>query len=866
MGDDDEGEIKRDWDWMYKALRRESTKCVVNFNETIVVDQGFPTRWVFTKDKTNTIGSRKVRFSAVKEKFVKTALAYTGNKEGYVCVIRINSGSNTCIYKLLNEKDLEDFIGKLADAPDKSNLMTIQQYVHAKGGWGTYYESTFRHNEGSVPTVETVKVYPKKNYINSIKHPAEGMKADFLSTEGGVSLDDMQQETLKVTNTRLLQRFDTMARRMSSYLENTFSVRMSHAKLKFIMDENDEIWLTEISDISTWTVERKTISKGDRGPLLPKAKCGGDYCYFGIKNLGDIPVDFEDCDDDAPMNHVTYRTVHLARLETPFGPSTRPDESENRDGDREKHMLIPLFVRGAGRGGTRLIRLGSTDLVDYSNSGDGLHLLVLRRFDLKEVYKRTYDTNTHDFESDHMASLLTQYNTDYFIIITSAGHWERKVTENLRVALIRCGANPGTVYAMTHDRTTGHPFTLIGIPEMGAIEFTMPSNSFDPFAEVSTFLVTHPKTLQYIPMGIPCNPDAAQLKININKNHPTHFYGEVKVCDICYQVYTKLNKIRSLAEIGVKKRMPKPKPKDKKVHDKVNDGPSLRGLSFLGLSDDGGVQSHESRKQILKPMLAKIPGKFDRFERKYNQPAKKKAAKNRVKMENSGSPTVGGESGAETGNESDLPDTPESQVQTPTPTRRRKKKVKKRSEPSASLYTTPPPRVNTPEPNGNNFPFPSASPGEEEPTTPIRLFNPANSPLSYPMRPKSMSPNHIRMKKEGLRQIREQQKAMAKRPATSVKQGRKSTGGLRPGTSPINSTLQNTSADNIEALNNISYLTNEDPIRKLEKSVNLFNRSYVRYPLIQEWSTIEPVRKTKQKIHGALHSRVESPLTISIKE
>ena len=166
-------------------------------------------------------------------------------------------------------------------------------------------------------------------------------------------------------------------------------------------------------------------------------------------------------------------------------------ENRLKQYSNENNAKGEIYLRGTGlnRHAAPIIQINGQNIVP--DNYRGLYLAVIRRSDLQVIFKQNYDTFANDFDdSNKLADYLNGLNSDVLVALVSrdaAFQNENQVSQKLKEALMRCGANNDNSKFVSRM-----PYAFLGIPSIGkgnGIEVYTSTEVNASYAEIATKII-----------------------------------------------------------------------------------------------------------------------------------------------------------------------------------------------------------------------------------------------------------------------------------------------------------------------------------------------------------------------------------------
>ena len=272
------------WKWVLDSLRSSRAAehpCEMNIVDTILMDQGRPTAWLFTtrsgvvKRKTES----RLTSQEIKKTLMRTAMGYSRNASGRQLAAVVH-GPSDAMYASSSSSAQVDFVdaGKLDEFLNKampSTTYAIQAFVEPKGDWESAVASGRHANFRTIMSLDRTGRHSTQCY-------RLGAPTGFHDNKSqGVEFKQRPVRSMEASVNKALQA-QTMA--LVRTVEGVRRCRVRKMISDFVVDPSGVPWFSSTVDIST--VNSKSKKEAERAEKEAKhaANGGGKYAAVGFGN------------------------------------------------------------------------------------------------------------------------------------------------------------------------------------------------------------------------------------------------------------------------------------------------------------------------------------------------------------------------------------------------------------------------------------------------------------------------------------------------------------------------------------------------------------------------------------------------------
>ncbi|OQS04939.1 hypothetical protein THRCLA_02868 [Thraustotheca clavata] len=297
------GKVVHGWEWATNALWTEEIKCCVRLIDTVLIEGGRPTRWLFAS-KHGTITKKKddhLDLYAIADRFVRLS-QHPKNTMQYTAYVLFRNGNR----KLMDETQLREMIEMLL-APTRAPAVTgIYAYVQPNE-MGTMYAVEYKAKGGILVTKQS----------NS---------AQMLDPGDAVPL-------------KIRKEIERIVGNVVQFLQSSAQVYIEKMLAEFVVDDDNVLWLMHIPH----TVAMSTLNQSQSLPALPQSnvnestKCRGEFCRMKCSDLpGLYPPPHSSrvpLEDTGQRFKIGFNNVLLARAEMQFLLNPNIDSAQWKQAD-----------------------------------------------------------------------------------------------------------------------------------------------------------------------------------------------------------------------------------------------------------------------------------------------------------------------------------------------------------------------------------------------------------------------------------------------------------------------------------------------------------------------------------------------------
>ena len=212
--------------WLFNTLLATdgTERCRLLIPDTILVEHGSFSRWLFTSKTGEVVKKRSMDVSLIADRLAKVSLDDLHNTRRFVAVSRAEDGS----VEFIEERDLLSYLGKASGA-------AVQAFVHAKGGNDTVYRNGYRvaNDKGKV--------------ITSTHKLVQWGQGSGAVTPGVPTQNPM----VRSTAARLNEELDEITRYVVRFVESHKKLRIIHMDVDYTIDSEGQPWFSWVSGLET---------------------------------------------------------------------------------------------------------------------------------------------------------------------------------------------------------------------------------------------------------------------------------------------------------------------------------------------------------------------------------------------------------------------------------------------------------------------------------------------------------------------------------------------------------------------------------------------------------------------------------------
>ena len=328
---------KHTWRWVLDSLRSSRAAehpCEIKMIDTVLLDQGRPTAWLFTtrsgivKRKTES----RLTFQQIHKAFMRTSMTYTRNASGlqYAAVVHgpDSVGENLTFVEAGN---LEQYFTKALPA----TAFALQAFVEPKGDWEGAAETGRISNFRTVMSIDRTGRHSTQCFVLGAPTGFQDNKSQGVATFRGALVRSMNT----TVNTPLVKQTMSLVRT----IEGVRRCRVRKMVSDFVVDPSGVPWY--VNTIEIHTVNGKSKQKAEKQQRFVSISNNGQVVSSSARGLpvaGSTASSSSKSADERAMSPNTLKAYH------------RLAARKKRDEDSLLHrarisMAKPVRPRGSGQ-------------------------------------------------------------------------------------------------------------------------------------------------------------------------------------------------------------------------------------------------------------------------------------------------------------------------------------------------------------------------------------------------------------------------------------------------------------------------------------------------------------------------------------
>eukprot|EP00736_Rhodelphis_marinus_P008455 Rmarinus@m.26698 len=313
------------WTWIFNTFtKKRDAYFKFPIAKTVLFKDGDPIK-LFFNSEDGVVHRTNAKFTdrELAEIFL-SCRPYKSNLAKFFCVARFRDEEGKVEARILTDDDFDKLLGPNGQS-FRYSIVSLQQYIHCKGGSGSVYRVEYSSDESKQTSLQTKKVA----YLT-------------VPTKGKVSVHSLPKAQIVKSNARKWNTtFEQLTEILVRRAESSSRSRVVRLVAEYMVDENGEPFFTHCAEVALQRLPSRprvkpTITPG--GHSRGGKRCEGVYCHdkeadnLGLSDssqdqrLATGSAGEEDVKlDGGLLYQLSYKSVVLARLENAIrDPSDSP--------------------------------------------------------------------------------------------------------------------------------------------------------------------------------------------------------------------------------------------------------------------------------------------------------------------------------------------------------------------------------------------------------------------------------------------------------------------------------------------------------------------------------------------------------------